>query len=268
VFLLHASKKSPISSLYFLEEARRIVDKAGSEGITLRILGAVAVRLHSPEFALLHESLERVGGATDFTDLDVIGYSRYRSLIEPFFRGIGITPEPRARKSPAIWAYRQMYVEPNGNFHIDVFFDKLEMSHTIDFNHRLEVDYPTISLADLLLEKMQIHRINEKDIKDSIVLVRAHSLGPSDQDTINEDYIAKLLSNDWGFYHTVTNNLNKTKLLLDGYSIEQRDKDNVSSKIHRLISRLDREPKSLRFKVRAKVGEKNRWYDEVDETFR
>jgi hypothetical protein len=265
---LQSSKKSPISSLYFLDEARRIVDKAVAEGITLRILGAVAVSIHSPEFTPLHQSLERVGGATDFTDLDVIGYSRDRASIELFFRGIGITPEPRARKSPAIWAYRQMYVERNGNFHIDVFFDKLEMSHTIDFNHRLEVDYPTISLADLLLEKMQIHRINEKDIKDTVVLMRAHSLGPSDQDIINEDYIAKLLSNDWGFYYTVANNLNKTKLLLDGYSMAQADKDDVTSKIDRLISRIDSEPKSMRFRMRAKVGEKKKWYNEVDETFR
>jgi hypothetical protein len=245
-----------------------IVDKAAAAGITLRILGAVAVSMHSPEFAALHQSLERVKGATDFTDLDVMGYSKDRAKIEPFFKSIGITPEPRARRSPAIWAYRQMYMERNGNFHIDVFFEKLEMSHTVDFTHRLEVDHPTISLADILLEKMQIHHINEKDIKDTIVLVRAHSLGSSDKDVVNEDYIAKVLCDDWGFYHTVTNNLQKTKLLLDGYAIPQSDKDNVSSKIDRLVNRIESEPKSMRFKMRARVGEKKKWYNEVDETFR
>jgi hypothetical protein len=245
-----------------------IVDKAAAAGITLRILGAVAVSMHSPDFVTLHESLERVKGATDFTDLDLMGYLKDRANIEPFFKSIGITPEPRARRSPAIWAYRQMYMERNGNFHIDVFFDKLEMSHTIDFTHRLEVDCPTISLADILLEKMQIHHINEKDIKDTIVLVRAHDLGSSDKDVINEDYIAEVLGGDWGFYYTVTKNLQKTKLLLDGYAMPQTDKDNVSSKIDRLTSRIEREPKSMGFKMRAKVGEKKKWYNEVDETFR
>lgn len=258
----------PISSSYFLNEARTIVDKAAAAGITLRILGAVAVRMHSPDFTALHESLERVKGTTDFTDLDVMGYSRDRANVEPFFKSIGIAPEPRARKSPAIWAYRQMYIERNGNFHIDVFFDKLEMSHTIDFTHRLDVDNPTISLADILLEKMQIHRINEKDIKDTIVLVRAHDLGSSERDVINEDYIAKLLSDDWGFYYTVIGNLQKTKLLLQDYGIPQTDKDNVASKIDRLIDRIEQEQKSMGFKLRAKVGEKKKWYNDVDETFR
>jgi len=142
------------------------------------------------------------------------------------------------------------------------------MSHTIDFRGRLEVDYPTISLADILLEKMQIHRINEKDVKDSIVLIRAHGLGDTDKESINEAYIAKLLSGDWGFHHTVTNNLNKTKLLLQDYNIPPPDQEDVVSKIDRLLTRIENEPKSSKFKMRARIGEKKKWYNDVDETIR
>jgi hypothetical protein len=161
-----------------------------------------------------------------------------------------------------------MYIEPKGQFHVDVFFDTLEMSHTVDFKTRLEVDYPTISLADLLLEKMQIHHINEKDIKDAVVLIRAHSIGDSDKECINQSYIARLLSNDWGFYHTVILNLNKTKLLLSDYAIPQEDKADVTAKIDKLISRIEEEPKSMWFNMRAKIGEKKKWYNDVDETIR
>ena len=262
------SSKPPISSDYFLNEARALVEKASSQRIVLRILGALAVRIHTPDFVSLHQSLGRLGGETEFTDIDVMGYGNGSDKLEPFFKSCGFNPDPRVRRTPAIWAYRQMYIEPKGQFHVDVFFDALEMSHTIDFRKRLEIDYPTISLADLFLEKMQIHHINEKDIKDTIVLIRGHSFVDGDKDTINQEYIAKLLSDDWGFTHTVTMNLNKTKSLMEGYNIPQADKDDVVEKIDGLIARIETEPKSTRFKLRARVGEKKKWYNDVDETIR
>lgn len=259
---------SSISSDYFVGEARRLAEKANEAGITLRILGALAVRIHSPEFAGLHQSLGRLSGATEFTDIDVMTYGEFQDKLEPFFKSVGFNPEPRIRRTPSIWAYRQMYLEPKGQFHVDVFFDKLEMSHTIDFRGRLEVDYPTISLADILLEKMQIHHINEKDVKDSIVLMRAHDLGETDKESINQIYVAKLLAADWGFYHTVSNNLTKTKLLLQDYDVPQVDQEDVISKIDRLLTRIESEPKTSKFKMRARIGEKKKWYTDVDETIR
>jgi hypothetical protein len=258
----------PIPSEYFIEEAKRLVEAAASNSVSMRILGALAVRIHCPEFVGLHRALGRLGGATEFTDIDVITYGDTRDKLEPFFRSMAYGPEPRVRRTPAIWAYRQMYIEPKRQFHVDVFFDTLEMSHTIDFRTRLEIDYPTISLADLLLEKMQIHHINEKDIKDTIVLIRAHPIGDADRECINQSYIARLLSNDWGFYHTVSLNLNKTKLLLSDYTISEEDKVDVTAKIDRLINRIEKEPKSMRFNMRARMGEKKKWYNDVDETIR
>ena len=80
---------------------------------------------------------------------------------------------------------------------VDVFFDRLDMNHIIDFKNRLELDFPTISLADLLLEKMQIVQINEKDIKDTIILLREHPVEDPDKETINANYVASLLAEDW-----------------------------------------------------------------------
>ena len=257
-----------IPSEYFITEAKRLVDGASSNSIPMRILGALAVRIHSPEFVDLHHQLGRLAGSTEFTDIDVITYNDTRDKLERFFGSMGYNPEPRVRKTPAIWAYRQMYIEPKGQFHVDVFFDTLEMSHTVDFRNRLEVDYPTISLADLLLEKMQIHHINEKDIKDTIVLIRAHQVGDTDKECINQSYIARVLSGDWGFYHTVSLNLAKTKLLLQEYNVPDKDKIDVEAKIQQLLDRMEKEPKSMKFNMRAKVGEKKKWYNDVDETIR
>ena len=242
-----------------------MVEKAQSEGISLRILGGLAVRLHCSEFLSL---LQNLGRATQFADMDVITLAESQKRLEPFFKQNGFNPEPKMRRTPAIWAYRHVYLRPDGKSSVDVFFDKLEMSHTIDLRQRLAVDSPTIPLADLLLAKLQIHEINEKDVKDAIVLIRAHEIADNDQESINEKYIAQLMSQDWGFYHTVTTNLRKTKLLLQDYKIDQNDKNDVLSKIDRLLSRIESEPKTSMFRLRARIGEKKKWYNEVDETVR
>jgi len=242
-----------------------LVEKAQSESISLRILGGLAVRLHCLEYLNL---LQKLGRVTQFADMDVITLAENQKRLEPFFKQNGFNPEPKMRRTPAIWAYRHVYLRPDGKSNVDVFFDKLEMSHTIDLRQRLAVDSPTISLADLLLAKLQIHEINEKDVKDAIVLIRAHEIADSDQESINEKYIAQLMSQDWGFYHTVTTNLRKTTLLLHDYEIDESDKNDVLSKIDRLLSRIESEPKTSLFRLRARIGEKKKWYNEVDETVR
>ena len=133
-----------------------------------------------------------------------------------------------------VWASRHMYDAPKG-FHVDVFYDRLDMCHNLDFKGRLELDSPTIPLADLLLEKMQIVKINEKDIKDSMVLLRAHNLASSGREDIDAEYVSELLSKDWGFYYTVTTNLNKIREMMPNYeALTDEDKKDINAKIDQL----------------------------------
>lgn len=149
--------------------------------------------------------------------------------------------------------------------HIDVFLDRLEMCHKIDYKKRLEIDNPTVPLAELLLQKMQIIKISEKDIIDTTMLFLAHELGDTDKDTINAKHISQILSKEWGFYYTVTTNLKKVASLMRNFDVlDESDKDVVSSRIDALIKRLDNEPKSRSWKMRARVGTSKKWYKEVD----
>lgn len=257
----------------FLNEAVRIVDEAEKQGIRLRVMGALAVRLSSVEFSELHKRLRRLGAASEtseFTDIDVIGYGGQRSRMEPFFKSIKYSPHPQARKIPVVWSDRHMYLNPDGLCHVDVFFDKLEMSHTLDLRGRLELDYPTITAADLLLEKMQIVQINEKDIKDSIVLIRSHELAETEsKGQLNIKHLAEVLANDWGFWYTVTSNLAKTR----EYATEQEsllatEKDDVSLKINAILKAIEEQPKTMNFNMRARIGTKKKWYNDIGETFR
>jgi len=249
----------------FLDEARRIVEKAQEKGITLRLMGAAAIRMHCPKYIYLHKALGR-----ELSDLDFIGYSKDFKKVRELFEELGYSYR-KMGYAIAVSAYgdRCIFDDTVNNRVVDVFFDRLKMCHTIDFRGRLEVDYPTIALADILLEKMQIVKINEKDIKDVIVLLREHDIGEGEKEIINAKYIAELLSDDWGFYYTVTMNLNKVKGFLRHFdALVEEDRRDIASKIDKLLGIIENEPKSLRWKIRAKIGTRMKWYEEVEEVIR
>ena len=249
----------------FIEEAMRIVKLAEKRGMILRVMGACAVRLHCPEYEYLRKELGR-----ELSDLDFVSYDASKPKMEEFFEQIGYKPRKYITSE---WAYatgaarrRHIYDDMENRRVTDVFFDKLEMCHTIDFRGRLELDYPTITLADLLLTKMQIVKLTEKDVKDVIILLREHEVGEKDEDTVNAKYLAKLLSRDWGFCYTIIRNLDRVKKFLSQYeALTEKDREDLTAKINRLLQAIEKEPKSLRWKMRAEVGTRKKWYTEVGE---
>jgi hypothetical protein len=250
----------PRSAKGFAEEATEIVDSANKKGIVLRILGANAVRIHCPKFAYLHEALQR-----EITDIDFIGYGKQNNNVLRLLEELGYVSDKRMRMFQFLGRY--LFENPANKRHIDIFFDKLEFCHVIDFKGRLELDYPTISLGDIFLQKTQIVQINEKDLRDVMVLVREHEIGGQAKETIDSDYISGLLSKDWGFYYTVTTNIGKVRAFLPQYQgLSPEDRSDISAKISRLSEAIEKREKSLGWKMRAKTGTRQRWYKEVEET--
>jgi len=244
----------------FLKEARRIVDSANDQGIMLRVMGATAFRIHCPRFTALHEAMGR-----KLSDIDFMAYSEQRDNVIDLFEKMGYAVS-RDRLRLMRYYGRYIFDDPENSRYADVFFDKLEMCHTIDFRNRLEIDYPTISLTDLLLEKLQIVKINEKDIIDVIVLLMEHKVGAEERETINSNYISNILSRDWGFYYTVTLNLEKIKEVLQSYAtLTDVDKSDVEKKISLLKERIEEAPKSMGWRMRAKIGPKKKWYKQVED---
>jgi hypothetical protein len=150
-----------------------------------------------------------------------------------------------------------------------VFFDNLSFCHVIELRDRLEIDYPTVSLVDLLLEKLQIVEINEKDIIDCIMLLCDHSVGEADNETINKNYLATLFAREWGWWRTGTMNLDKIMHFVDGCDqLTDEDKNDVHGKIDALREAIEAEPKSRKWRRRAKIGDKRKWYRDVEEVVR
>ncbi|MGC8849737.1 MAG: hypothetical protein ACP5K1_01345 [Candidatus Bathyarchaeia archaeon] len=241
-----------------LDEASRIVGEAERKGVILRVMGAVAFRLHCPKHGSMHEALNR-----SLTDLDLAAYSRQRSGVEGLFRELGYSMKPTSFAMHML-GDREIFIHPSNRFVVDVFYDKLVMCHDIDFHGRLERDYPTIPLAELLLEKLQIVQLTEKDVKDVLMLIREHEIGGGDRETVNADYIAGILSEDWGFYYTVTSNIRKIRELTVNFRLDENAKIEINSKLDSLLKAIEEKPKSMKWKLRAKVGPKKKWYRDVE----
>lgn len=243
----------------FMEEALRIVRRADEKGFILRLMGAIAVKLHCPRYVHLYEQMER-----PLTDIDYATYSRYRKYIGEFFKDLGYTPNEQV--IAFYGKQRHIYWSEEKQWQVDVFFDELDMCHKVDFRGRLELDNPTITLADIFLEKMQIVKINEKDIKDTIILLLEHKIGETDDDTINGAYIVDVLRKDWGYFYTVTTNLKKVYEFVERYdALSEDEKRSVRERVSAFLKRVEDAPKTFKWKLRAKIGTKMKWYKEVEE---
>jgi hypothetical protein len=252
------------SSSWILGEARRVSDEAKKNGITIRLMGATAIATHCPTYARLFIDKDR-----HLSDLDFMGYSKEFEKVEQTIRNLGYVQRKLGFAVSASARGRRSIFDSKRALTIDVFYDKLEMCHTIEFTSRLSLDDPTITLADLLLEKLQIVKINQKDIKDVIVLLREHQIGDTEIETINANYISDLLSREWGFYYTATTNLDKIKRSLSDYAVlADIDRKDISAKIDRLRDVIESKPKSMRWKMRARIGPSSKWYNEVEEVVR
>jgi len=257
-----------IPSQVFLDEARKIVEEGAKQGLILRALGGVGIRLHSLEHVEFAKRLGRLGlGVQEFTDLDFVAYQKQRDQMKGFFERLRYRKR-RATLSTAA-SERQIYFHPKGWFFVDVFFDKLLVAnHPLDFRGRLDLDSPTVGVTDLLLEKLQIVNFSEKDLKDSLTLLIAHEIGTKDEkEIINAKHLANLLSKDWGFWYTVTTNLNGIREnVATMNALTAQEKENITTKVKEMLDYIEKEPKSAGWKFRSVIGSKKRWYQPVETT--
>jgi hypothetical protein len=243
----------PGLNLEFVDEALKLVLDAEAKGIRLRILGSIAYRLQCPNNLHLFEDSKRV-----LTDVDFGAEKKQNRAIREFLVARGYEPDEGIYVASE--GARHAYLHKDTGLNVDVFADELYFCHRIPFKDRLDLDSPTICTTDLLLEKMQIVEINLKDFKDTIVLMLEHPLahqqpGPKSIDTA---YIVEIMRKDWGFYHTFITNLKRVPDYLEGRGIVRR-------RVGDLLEAVEAAPKTLAWKMRAKIGTRSRWYQEVSE---
>jgi len=240
-----------------LGEAKIIITELSEQKIPIRIIGALAFYHQCPVHRELYDRMARIP-----TDIDFIAYSKNRGELTKYLEAKSY--EGLHRLNVLYGMRRQIFKHKQTNLYIDIFYDALDMCHKVDFRNRLSFDPLTVSLTDLVLEKMQIVQINEKDIKDCILLFLEHDLSEKEEISINAGYIADVLSKDWGYYYTVTTNLKKIKDFLIQYDwIPPDGEGRIIDRINRLLQFIENKPKSRKWKMREKIGTKRQWYQDV-----
>ncbi len=240
-------------------ELARILVAADAAVVTVRVLGSIGVALQAPAATALLSD----GGRT-YGDLDLAAYRRDSRAVGRVLTELGYLEDREI--SIASEGRRAIFDRPDRRFHIDVFFDRLEFCHVIPLAGRLETDRPTIPLAELLLSKLQIVKINQRDLLDAIALLLERPLGTSDPGAIDQDRAAALCAQDWGLWRTVSLNLEKVLAVaayLAPFEPDQRTK--VAQAVSGFKRRIDEEPKPTGWRMRARVGDRRKWWTDVDE---
>jgi hypothetical protein len=246
-------------------EMGRIISAADEAGIPLRSFGGAAIRLRCAQHRQLYATL----GRPSHHDMDFVTYDKFGSRARKLFTDLGYDPHVSMMLSAATATGRHRQIFYKSGNQVDVCLGAMKMSHVINFSDRLEVDYPTVPLAELLLQKLQVADPSEKDLQDMVILLCAHDVGQSDDDEINAEHLAKILARSWGFHHTATTNLRRTAEYASSHPALSREvKESVAAKVHQLMEAIDKEPKTPAWKLRAQLGTAVRWYNQVEEVQR
>ena len=234
------------------EVSIEVVRAANARGIPLKLLGGQAVRVLCPLFP--HR-------ARDDQDMDFACVSSKKREVIAFFDERGFMGDSRFN---TLHGDRQMYfTTADGKTSVDVVMNKLNMCHVLDFSDRIDRLPDTLDVTDLLLTKLQIAQLNEKDIRDALALLEGHPVGDADGETVNAGRIAALCGADWGLWRTITGNLDTCCAMAPGYDVPNRAE--VEARLQELLRRIEAEPKTRAWRLRAKIGDRKRWYELPDE---
>jgi hypothetical protein len=245
-----------------LEEALRLIETATGAGLQVRLLGGLAFHAKLPSWTARADRAGR--------DIDLATRSRDKRALTSLLIGEGYVPD---KGYNAVHGYKQLYfADPENGRPVDVLIDRLEMCHAFQFRDRLSADYPTLPLAELLLSKLQIVKINKKDIVDVLVLLSEYSLTENDTDGINMGVIREVCAADWGWWRTLTKNVEvianyfSTELAQADVDVGRPARNEPLAQLRQIRELVDRTPKSLKWRLRAQVGDRVTWYKEPEET--
>lgn len=238
-------------------EALDLVRAAEREGVALRLMGGLAVRVLCEAFPPPERARQ---------DVDLASTSRARASLTAFLIERGCVPDEHFNR---IHGHKQLYFRSPGGRAVDVALDRLEMCHVVDFRDRLDRMPLTLDVTDLLLTKLQIVELNEKDVADVLHLLSAYPVRPGDEPgTVGLGRFGEVVANDWGWWRTVTGNLERIRSLAtaDGRGLMPSGAplDGVGQ-VQTLLQEAERVPKSRRWRLRALVGERVRWYELPEE---
>lgn len=244
-------------------EAHRILDEIEARGMKVKLLGGIAIQLALGD--RIHPALKR-----ECNDIDLYTTKSFCSGVESLLEELGW--EPNAQFNALNGARRLLFSDPATGRKIDGFIDAFEMCHKLPLARRFDLPGPILTPSELLLTKLQIIELNAKDRGDCYALIlgfpvtAAPDLGPGGVvESIDLAGIAELTSRDWGLQRTLELNLDRLETGLVESDLGDGSREAITASIGSIRTALEEAPKSRSWKLRARVGERKKWYDEPEE---
>jgi hypothetical protein len=239
---------------HVVEAATELIAATNSRGGQARVLGGIGVALRCPS-AQGSAPLARA-----YSDVDLVTTRSASTIVADTLHELGYVAQGRFNALHG--RGRMLFDHPDG-VHIDVFVDQFSMCHRLDLGTRLALHDTTVTLGDLLLTKLQVAELNEKDVTDAAALMLDHDL-TTGEEGINVEYVTSVLCSDWGWWRTVSHNLGALPRHING-RLHPDAAAHVSARVTHLVQLIDEAPKSLRWKIRAKAGDRIPWRDEPED---
>jgi hypothetical protein len=236
-----------------IAEAERVASAAREGRIPVKLVGGAAVNLHSA-------SARRAPLKRKYGDLDFVASAKARPAVQKLFELLGYQGDPRFNLLNG--HQRLLYLDTANGRQVDIFIDRMRMCHVIELAGRLGHDGPTLTPADLLLSKLQVYEVNMKDLVDTVALLLDHPIADHDDDAINAAYLARLTAEDWGLHRTLQLNTERVRgaakdLAVDGARVNER--------LDAIWERINAQSKSVKWRLRARVGDRMSWYELPEE---
>ena len=235
-------------------EGLRIAEAAAGRAVSLRLVGGVAVAVNCP-------SARRPPLRRPYADIDLATRGSAKGGVVTLLESLGYVPD---REFNTLHGQRRLYFFDELNQRqVDVFVDEANLCHRIDFGDRLEAAPLTLSLADLTVLKLQVVETNEKDYLDICAIFADHDLS-DDESGVNRIHISNRAGADWGLWRTLGMVATRSAQFardLPGFAAGER----VAERLERLRAELDTVPKSRSWKLRARLGDRKRWYELPEE---
>jgi hypothetical protein len=240
-------------------EARGLVDEAQARGLAVRLMGGIGIRLalglrFDPAF-------ERTYG-----DIDILTRRRDARGVEELLEERGWAPASQFNALNG--ARRLLFHDPVSDAQVDVFVEAFEMCHALPLAESLDRPGPALPATDLLMTKLQIVSLNAKDRNDCYALLCGSAVADGDHTAIEPARVAALTGRDWGVHHTFELNLARLSAGLAEGAVPDPCVARVRAGIDAIAAAMEDAPKSRNWKLRARIGERKRWYDDPEEVDR
>ncbi len=246
-----------MSTAEMTRSARELHDTLRQHGVAAKLIGGLAIALRCP-------GMSEHGLGRDYHDVDVCARAKDAKKMDQAMAALGL--EPHKHFNAMNYGRQMMYSNAATGLHVDVFLDVLRMCQELALNDRLGLDdHPSLPVADLVLSKLQIVELTEKDKTDLLALLLDHDLTPGQESGLNVTRITDLCKTNWGWWQSSLITLEACRAH-SASRLTAQDQETVAARIDALLAAIDAAPKSVKWKARARIGTRAKWYELPEET--